>query len=369
MNKLIFLLPTLTPTGAERVTINLIRGLLFKNIRSDLFVMRSNEDIELSYEGIPTRKFMARTRFEVLKHLFVEFRQLGHDDYVVAIMEELGCLAVLAKLLSRSRCRIITISHSTPSAFLPRLSFKQRWVWILSVNILSFGFYRWIMVSRCMQQDYPRHVWAARRDTRLAYNASLSLDYSLTERYLQKKANDPKEPVKIVLCGRMIYAKGFDFAIEAAAILQKKGIHIQLLLVGDGPERSNLELHAKKHLSKGSYKFFGFVYDPLPIMLSARIYWHPSRWDGLPTALIEAISIGLPSIAFACRCGPDEILWSLDSGILLRGNDMTSEGLARETCRILENSALEIRLSFGATKAAKKFTALSASEQFMVALN
>jgi len=125
--------------------------------------------------------------------------------------------------------------------------------------------------------------------------------------------------------GRLEYVKGFDLLIKAFANAQINDI--DLLIVGDGDERNKLEsLTADLGLSDRVI-FTGSRTDLQDYYSQAELFVLPSRNEGYPNALVEAMSFGCPSIAMDCEFGPSEIIINGQNGLLVEaGNvaDLTS---------------------------------------------
>jgi glycosyltransferase involved in cell wall biosynthesis len=97
--------------------------------------------------------------------------------------------------------------------------------------------------------------------------------------------------------GRMTYQKGFDLLLDAVARIPDR--RVQLLLVGEGEDEPTLRQRAAKNGLNGSVHFTGYRRD-LPRLLGALdLYVQPSRFEGMPNALLEAMAAGCPVIASA----------------------------------------------------------------------
>lgn len=115
--------------------------------------------------------------------------------------------------------------------------------------------------------------------------------------------------------GRLHVMKGYDFLIRVFAQVRAARPRARLLLVGDGPERASLErlavdlgLSVGPPASGAAVVFVGERLDPVRYARLGRIVAFPSRSEGLPNALIEAIAAGVPIMASDCPWGPRSIL-------------------------------------------------------------
>ncbi|WPV01183.1 glycosyltransferase [Mucilaginibacter sp. cycad4] len=140
--------------------------------------------------------------------------------------------------------------------------------------------------------------------------------------------------------GRLAYVKGFDILIEAYA---KSGLNdIDLIIIGDGEERANLvcqifNLGLKERvLLPGSRNNLQDYYS------QAEMFVLPSRNEGYPNALVEAMSFGCPSVAVDCNFGPAEIISNGENGILV--NKASINGLADAMRRLAGNETLKTNL-------------------------
>lgn len=99
--------------------------------------------------------------------------------------------------------------------------------------------------------------------------------------------------IRVVAIGRLDFAKGFDLLVAAVRLLVGQGVPVELVIAGDGPERVALEQAADRL----PVHFPGFVADIESVWASADIFCLPSRFEGLPLALLEAMMHGIPCVA------------------------------------------------------------------------
>jgi len=105
----------------------------------------------------------------------------------------------------------------------------------------------------------------------------------------------PRPPGPFIVCvGRLCEQKGQDLAIEALQMLGMEDV--TLCLVGDGPDRSRLEGLARD-LEMERWVRFESDQDPRPFYRSADVVLVPSRWDGMPLVLLEAMACGASVLA------------------------------------------------------------------------
>lgn len=113
--------------------------------------------------------------------------------------------------------------------------------------------------------------------------------------------SDVKSELKnktFVACGRLTYQKGFDLLIESFAEFAKKNTEWNLVLVGDGEQRGELEEAIHRHQLEERVKITGYTTEVRRYLQEASAYLLSSRWEGFPMVLTEAFEMGLPVVAY-----------------------------------------------------------------------
>lgn len=136
------------------------------------------------------------------------------------------------------------------------------------------------------------------------------------------------ETIVIGAVGRLNYLKGFDSFLTALSMLPVAAPNIVAILVGDGEERDNLDRLARK--SKIPIRFLGARHDATRIMSAFDIFVMPSRSEGLPLALLEAMASSCAIIATAVGDVPT-VLRQGKAGMLIVPEDpiALSDAIAR----------------------------------------
>ena len=136
------------------------------------------------------------------------------------------------------------------------------------------------------------------------------------------------EPARFtaLYAGALVQEKGVDLAIEAIADLHD----VQLLVVGDGPERDRLEEQARRSVPD-RVRFLGSIDDMADAYAAADVLVLPSRGgDSMPAVLIEAGLMGRPAISTPIDAIP-EIVLDGNTGVLVPIGDARALGAALES--------------------------------------
>jgi glycosyltransferase involved in cell wall biosynthesis len=165
---------------------------------------------------------------------------------------------------------------------------------------------------------------------------------------INKRAETAKslsgQPLKICIVAKLHKNKGHEWAIktilENSATLPKLELHI----IGDGPERQNLEKLVKERDRYGIVKFHGFIAEPEALIRQMHLALLPSLGEGIPLSLLEAMSLGLPCIATGVG-GIPEIISNDVNGLLIEHH--APETLAKAITKAAD-PAIYKKLSQGA---------------------
>lgn len=155
------------------------------------------------------------------------------------------------------------------------------------------------------------------------------------ERIRVLSVDDSPLPVKpyLIAVGRMTLQKDHVTLLKAFAASKASATH-DLLLIGGGPERENVQALTNSLGVAEKVRFAGPLENPYPLMAKASLLVLSSRWEGYPNVLLEAIALGVPVVSTDCRSGPAELLGQGRFGRLAAVGD--SSGLARSIDQELE---------------------------------
>ncbi len=102
-----------------------------------------------------------------------------------------------------------------------------------------------------------------------------------------------------VCAGRLEEQKGQDVLLEALAEVRRRGLEFVAVLAGDGRLRGALEARARALGLEANVRFVGQVDDLGPLLAAADAVAMPSRWEGMPLVLLEALARGRPVVVSA----------------------------------------------------------------------
>jgi glycosyltransferase involved in cell wall biosynthesis len=144
-------------------------------------------------------------------------------------------------------------------------------------------------------------------------------------------ANPPAGSPAIVSVGRLSRQKGLDLLIESFAALASKHKDWRVMIYGEGPERTALTQLASARGLAERISLPGVTKDVPGVLRQASLFVLPSRYEGYPNALVEALACGLPIVATDCPGATAEILKDGLHGMLVPAGDVPALARALDT--------------------------------------
>lgn len=147
-----------------------------------------------------------------------------------------------------------------------------------------------------------------------------------------------KSGQKLVLgVGRLCHVKGFDRMIEAFAKIASENPDWVCVILGDGDKRQELESQIQRLGLGNKVKLAGRAGNLSDWYSAADLCVSSSRVEGFPNVLVEAMSHGVPCIAFDCKTGPSEIITHGVNGELVPEGNIN--GLSASMSRMMTDYA------------------------------
>ncbi|NJR48237.1 MAG: glycosyltransferase [Leptolyngbyaceae cyanobacterium CSU_1_3] len=308
--------------GDTKVALNLLRGLAERNIPVDLVLVSG---AELSLEDLPPLVRVvdlrvaapprASSALKILRPLSRYLRQ-EKPAVLIAHLSYTNVIPVLAKWLAFAGTRLILVEHLVASN--SRRSLERRsWLvpWLMrslypladAVVAVSQGLAHQLQADLNLKPGLLKVIYNPVVDAALHQKAQKPVDHP----WLQ-----PGQPPVFLGVGRLDPQKDFVTLIQAFSHLRQQR-PARLVILGEGGLRGQLQTLIKELELEADVDLPGFEANPYQYMSRSRVFVLSSRWEALPTVLIEAMACGCQVVATDCPYGPDEILAGGEFGQLV----------------------------------------------------
>lgn len=157
----------------------------------------------------------------------------------------------------------------------------------------------------------------------------------------------------LVSMGRLTNQKGFDLLLQAFQKVATRYPNWQLLILGKGELREELEKKRDDLGLSDQVVFTGALNNPFTVMKKAKIFVMASRNEGFPMAHGEALACGLPVIATNCPSGPSEMVRHNLDGLLVPNLDIEAVAKAMES--LMSNESKRMQLAAKAPEVIERF--------------
>jgi glycosyltransferase involved in cell wall biosynthesis len=178
-------------------------------------------------------------------------------------------------------------------------------------------------------------------------------------------AGRPVAPFRIGSVGRFVPVKDFPLFIATGKVLVQAGEDVQLMLLGEGPQKDELQALVRQEGLDAVVSFADPCPDPTEFYRSLDLYLNTSRHEGIPLSLLEAMACGTPVVAPAVG-GIPEILRDQEEGVLVTAR--TATAFAEACQRVMHDreayssmgmcARKRVELEFSSEKMAASYLAL-----------
>lgn len=299
-------IPSLVGGGAERVTVNLAQTLAEQGYLVDLVLAQQTGEY---LDAVPPAVRIVNLRSSgVLASLpaLVRYLRRQRPWAMISTLTYANIVALWARRLAGISMPLMVTEHNTFSV-VRRVDLRD-----LGLPWLAKRFYPWanyiVTVSKGAGNDLAQSLSLPCEQVTVIYNPVV------TEQLRQRACEPldhhwfaPDAPPVILTVGRLTEQKDFGTLIRAFAKVRSTR-HVRLLILGEGAERQALEALVLQLGLEADVSLPGFVRNPAAFMARSALFALSSRWEGLPTVLIEALYCGTPVVATDCPSGPREIL-------------------------------------------------------------
>lgn len=300
-------LPTLGGGGAERVTINLARGLVNAGVRVDLLVGDSTGAYGSELPGGVRLVDLEVGRVLAAVPALVRYLRRERPRAYLSAMNHANVVSIWAKRLAGYRGKVVLVEHNdlvragrndlVEGKIIPWLV-GRAYPQATSVVAVSEGVRRSLIEGAGLDSDLVEVI----------YNPVLTdgIQVAAAKHVEHPFFGESGQPVLLGV-GRLTAQKNFSNLIHAFSEMIRVR-DARLIILGEGEQRPQLESLVTDLGLVGKVSLPGFAENPFAFLARADLFVLSSDFEGLPTVLIEALAVGARVVSTNCPSGPSEIL-------------------------------------------------------------
>jgi len=354
-----FFVHALSGGGAERVVSRVLRHLDRTRFRPVLILIEKKgvylEDVPPDVPILDCGRGAGGGRWKWVR-TFSGFLKTERPDVLMSFLWYANAFAVLGRYLSGVKTRLILSERSTVLG--SREGILEETVRRLVIRFLYGAADRIVVNSESLRSQFTDHFGFSPGDVLTIHNP-LDIDAILVQSTAGENAVlGGGRGETVVGMGRFTREKGFDLLIRAMARVRAPA---KLLLLGEGKDGEKLRRLVEETGVSAKVEFLGFRKNPYPVLRDATVFVLPSRYEGFPNGLAEAMALGVPCLATRCRTGPEELIADGENGLLIPVED--PDTMAGAIDRLLGDPALRERLGTAGRMSVQRYNASEIVQQ------
>ncbi len=322
--------------GAQRVTVNLVRGIADRGYKVDLVLAQARGPYLAEVPASVRLINLKAARSLLSLPGLVRYLRQERPVALLSAIQHVNVVAIWAGLLSRVSTRVLVAEHSVLTdlahyaptrrgRFMPQLARLYHW---------ADGI---IAVSNGVADDLARTAGIPRERIKVIYNPVITPELRrMATVEMEHPWFAPGQPPVVLGAGRLTGSKDFPTLLQAFAKVRSVR-QARLIILGEGEERPALERSISRLGLTQDVVLSGFVENPYAYMRQASLFVLSSMSEALPTVLIEALYCGLPLVSTCCPGGAREILADGRYGQLVPVGDASA--LAQAVNQALDGNA------------------------------
>lgn len=202
----------------------------------------------------------------------------------------------------------------------------------------------------CSKSEYNRTIYELKFESRKVYLWPNSTEVPIEDNLIKQNISFP--PNYICSIGRPSYQKNIEMLVETVSYIKKSIINIHLVIIGTGLQSTfltRIESMIKKYDLENNITLIPWIErrEVFNIVKESALYISSSRYEGLPYAILEALSCSKPCIVTNVD-GNNELIIENYNGYLVEVGD--SKCMAKKVIELMENKAEHKRMSNNSRK-------------------
>ncbi|MFC5345674.1 glycosyltransferase [Brevundimonas staleyi] len=347
-----FIAPSLGVGGAEIHLVQYANALIARGLDVSIIVVGKDTTVASRLHGqVRVLTLDARVRSPITWLRCAQAVRRLKPDVVVGWALWGNALAVAGRLFG-SRIRTVIVELN----YLPRQLEAASWVERLVVMAIVKGLYGCADVVAANSDEIIKWLKTILGPDVVYSRQFNPMDFdradALALEAIPERDSQWWTGVRVLAVGRMVLAhKGFDILVKACAQLPES-LEWKLILIGSGKDEHKLKEIIDQFDLSHNIKMIGSIDNPFSYYNKADIVVVPSRFEGFPNVLLEAMAVGRATIAADCLSGPRELTEEGRVGVLVPVDD--TDALSEALSSLILNADRRASLGLNARTSTKE---------------
>ncbi len=303
--RIVFVLPAITAGGAERVIITLLNNMDTEKYHVDFVTVSSRGNISgWVKNGIAEHHLNKRNIITGIWALKRKLSQLSPDIVMTTMTHSNGALLLLKPFFPSTK--FIVRESSLPGIMVSRYGWKG----FLCRLIYKYLYPKADLVlspAKVIVKEFENVIGINVDNHKVLYNP---VDTAAILGSLTKESDDYPDDgsVRFVCLGRLGFEKGYDELLDGLKNFEmSNGRAWHLKIIGEGNQKDLLTQKIENNGLAANVELAGYANSPWNELASSDVLLLPSRWEGLPNVVLEALVCGRRVIALSRAGGVGEI--------------------------------------------------------------
>ena len=330
--------------GEERVLLNVLKNLVELNYDVDLLITWNHKENNLFENEIPKK-----VNYEFLFNNYDGKSKIIKEIY--RLQTKLTYLKKVEKIIKEKKYDIV-IDYSSNLLKYNNLDIKVPvFAWIHFS--LTFGeklsadkiekykkqykkYEKILAICDTMRDEFVKILGIDEKKVELVYNPIDLETIRKKAENIDKKYEDYLKKDYFLQVSRLTEQKQPEHLVDIYYKLKQQGIKEKLYFIGNGEKIELIKQKIREYNLENDVVLLGQIENPYPFFKNAKLFVHTAKYEGLPTVLLESLTLGTPVVAYDCPTGPKDILGkNSEYGKLIPLND--KDVFVEKVCELMND--------------------------------
>ena len=302
--------------GEERVLLNVLKNLVELNYDINLLITWNHKENNLFENEIPKK-----VNYEFLFNNYDGKSKIIKEIY--RLRAKLTYLKKVEKIIKEKKYDIV-IDYSSNLLKYNNLDIKVPvFAWIHFS--LTFGeqlntdkiekykkqykkYEKILAICDTMRDEFVKILGMDEKKVELVYNPIDLGTIRKKAENIDKKHEDYLKKDYFLQVSRLTEQKQPEHLVDIYYKLKQQGIKEKLYFIGNGEKIELIKQKIREYNLENDVVLLGQIENPYPFFKNAKLFVHTAKYEGLPTVLLESLTLGTPVVSYDCPTGPKDIL-------------------------------------------------------------